>query len=362
MTPIGDDGAVQNGHQRTLYVSFLISLLWCAGLVFVLRRPLAEVRDSDTLHLLVLQLFQPGLLLAAIVAYAGSLLLRGWRWRLAVPDVQASLHLLTSISAIHAFWINVLPARSGELSFLHMARKYAGAPYAYSGGALYVVRLCDATVLAAYGTLSLCFLRPLQKSAQQEVWIGLFVGAAGLALAALWLSPRILRWQLAGPLPLGNRTRPFLRTVLQSLEYSHRRHRLLPILLLTVAAQGLVYLTYGFLMLGLGLLPLSLARALFALSLVEGASALPVHGLLSLGSQETVWVIGLGVQGIAPAHSVAAGLLLHASIVMLSTLFAAMGWLGLRSSKRHAPEDDVVRSPGPIRAAESSERESHAVQ
>jgi hypothetical protein len=95
-----------------------------------------------------------------------------------------------------------------------------------------------------------------------------------------------------------------------------------------------------------------LVRSLFAAVMVEAASVLPVHGVLSLGSQEAVWVAALGAQGTDAASAAGLGLCVHAALLVMSALAAAAASLARRAEQRPHRVGAGEREEPPVVAGE----------
>lgn len=304
-----------------------LAVLWCGGLLLVLWK-FAGLRPG-AFHLP--SVTQPALIAAAVAAYAASLFVRGERWRAALPDAGLSLGTFTRIATLHAFWVNVLPVRSGELSFPHLVRAHGGVAYARSLGVLYVVRLYDAAIIALYGVLALS-LAPLPVEALGgQLWRAVLIGTASLCAVFLLASAPVFR--LLSPLaprlvPAGWRPRVIgkLEEIGASVEACNARHMLMPLMGLTALSQGLICSIYWLILNALGL-SFPFGRALFVGSVVEAFSSLPIHGLLSLGSQEAVWVVTLGLERVPAVQAVGLGLCVHASFLAMSSVAAAVSGL-----------------------------------
>ncbi|HXE72757.1 MAG TPA: lysylphosphatidylglycerol synthase domain-containing protein, partial [Candidatus Nitrosotenuis sp.] len=153
------------------------------------------------------------------------------------------------------------------------------------------------------------------------VWAGVLALTAAAALGILLLAPLVtgqVLTLLGGRLP---RLLAPLATLRESLGRAGTARVLGAMLCLSLVSQTLIYLTYGLLLRAAGL-DVPLFGALLVFSLVEAASVLPVHGLLSLGSQEAVWAAGLNLLGVDALQGAAAGLLVHSGFLLFSSLAA----------------------------------------
>lgn len=299
---------------RLPWAGLALAAFWCLLLVALLGprwNPQAMAR--------LLAGSSPGWLAPALLAYALSLWIRSLRWSVVLGPVPLSPGQLLRATILQIWWVNVLPARTGDLSLLYLLRRHAQVAYARSAGALVAARLADLAVLAGTASASLIFLWDLVALA--EVWAGVLALTAAAALGILLLAPLVtgqVLTLLGGRLP---RLLAPLATLRESLGRAGTARVLGAMLCLSLVSQTLIYLTYGLLLRAAGL-DVPLFGALLVFSLVEAASVLPVHGLLSLGSQEAVWAAGLNLLGVDALQGAAAGLLVHSGFLLFSSLAA----------------------------------------
>src|SRR3989338_6450543 len=89
--------------------------------------------------------------------YCLALLLKAMRFRFFLSS-KISLSEMFSVVAAHSFWNNILPFRSGELSYIYLLRKYEAIGKGERVTSLIIARVFDALVVLIFFVFSAIFL------------------------------------------------------------------------------------------------------------------------------------------------------------------------------------------------------------
>ena len=244
------------------------------------------------------------------VSYA----VRAWRLVDYFPAVaRGRFPLMLRLTLQHNLFNHLLPARSGELSFPLLMKRWFDVPWATATAALLWLRLLDLHTLLAIGLLAL-----------GRAWLP--AGWWGPVLA-LWLALPVAAWLGHGPLRrrVERLRSPRLReTGLRAL--AGLREDGTAFLRSWAFTWGNWAVKLGVLIAVLGqLLPLPLPRLALAVTSGELTSVLPLHAPGGIGTYEAGVVAGLA--GAAPLSAAAAAAInLH---LFLLTLAALTGLLAL---------------------------------
>ncbi len=289
---------------RKIALSLLISLVFFAALLYFV--PPAELLET-------LSSLEPRVLLLSFALYSLSQLSRALRWKLLIRDL--SLRDLFLLNAVNILFNNVLPARTGELSWFYYARRL-GVNLGSSVWSFLVGRLYDLLSLAALFLLSylLVFYPPLTVPA--------LFGVALLSLALPFL--RLL-------LPTTGR----IGELREFLEREFTPHLSLRLILLSGLSTALKALSLYVLVGGM----LGVDPFLFTLGFAGGelTSVLPVHGFMGYGTYEAGFVLPLRLVGLEVGSAVKAGFLAHSFLLLSSAIWGAPATALLHTLSRRSP-------------------------
>jgi len=260
----------------------------------------------------------PGPLVAFAALMAASILVRAARFRVLLgPTVPLSL--LAGITMVRNLFVDLLPARAGELSFVYLLTTRAARPVEEALATIVLCVLLDVIALAPL--LLLAVLAIGGAVASMKVLVVGSIALAALAYLALRLAaPVSLRAaRLAERRAPGRiaRLAPRLRLLADSLATARTSRRLLPAFVLSVLLRVCKYGSVYCLMLavltplGYTVSRLAVVPVFVAAVSAEIAAALPLHGLGGFGTYETAWTLTFSRLGFPRDHAIASGVLGH---------------------------------------------------
>jgi glycosyltransferase 2 family protein len=284
--------------------------------------------------------------------------LRGWRWqRLVVPVRRVPFTRMLGYGLIGYLANNVLPARLGELVRCHYLGEREGLSRTTALGTVVVERVIDTTavVLIAAGAILLLSVRGVLVNA---VLVGVAVAALlVLALGGLLVAHRLPgasrvatladRWPQAGSLAIRLR---------DGLAVARHPRTLAEAIALTLAAWTMSVLAFAAAGQAIGV-QLPIGQAALMSASVALATAIPsAPGYL--GTFELAAVTVGQTFGLPPDRAFALALIVHAGILVVTTVggavaFLRMGWLGAHQDAAlggqpasSAPTGDAQRRRG----------------
>lgn len=326
--------------------AWLVSLAITVGLFAWL------LSDVDLRELAALATRAGPMPLAAFAALmAASILFRAARfWILlgrAVP-----LGLLTGITMVRNLFVDLLPVRMGELSYVYLVTSRTGRPVEEALATVVLAVLLDVIALAPLLVLAVLVIGGTLAAPAEVLMAGSVaiaaVGVVALRLAApvTVVAARVLERHAPAALA---RLAPRLRLLAATLAEARARGRLLPALglslLLRLCKYGSVYCLMlavltplGYTAANLGFFPVFIA----AIS-AEVAAALPLHGIGGFGTYETAWTLTFSRLGFPREHAIASGILGHlfgqvAEYVVGAAALAWIMWPGARLRRGRGPE------------------------
>ncbi len=256
------------------------------------------------------------LLLAGVVARAA----RFW----VLLGRRAPFPLLTGIVLARNLFVDLLPARLGELSYVYLLTARAGRPVEDGLASLMLAVAFDVVALAPL--LVLAVLVVGGGGAVAGPWLALAAVALGLvayagARVAAPIGMRLAAWIApAHAGPTGRRTQlaALIRKTADALATVWARGIFAQVLVLSMIVRVCKFGSYYFLVLAImGGLDLSASsfgifRVFLGVVGAELAAALPIHGIAGFGTFEAAWALSFTQLGFARADAIVSGILTHA--------------------------------------------------
>lgn len=297
---------------------WLASLVITGGIFWYL---LAQIDPAEILA--TARGMTPRYLWAFLALLLAGVITRAVRfWVLLGQNTRFSL--LTGIVLARNLFVDLLPARLGEFSYVYLLTTRAGRPVEDGLASLMLAVAFDVVALAPL--LVLAVLVVGGGGAVAGPWLALAAVALGLvayfvARMAAPIGMRIAEW--LAPAPTGATGRrvqlaALIRRTAEALGSVWTRGIFTPVLLLSMIVRVCKFGSYYFLVLaimgGLGLSASSLGffRVFLGVVSAELAAALPIHGIAGFGTFEAAWAFSFTQLGFARSDAIVSGILAHA--------------------------------------------------
>lgn len=269
----------------------------------------------------------PWVYLLAFSLHMATYCLRALRfWLLIPPGLRPKYRRVWVLSGAHNLASYLLPAKTGEASWVVYLRTFTGVPSSPGIASLVVSRLLDAAVLASALSIACLYLATSGQHGQLEeiAKYGAPLALTGVGLAALSIrgdllvhllskamrSARLHRWEK------GERLVQKITEIAHAMRAASSGHRLSLAALLTIPVWLCIFGFYAVLARGMGIDEgfeggLSFPEAVFGSSLAVLANLLPVNGAAGVGTQELGWTTGFVLIGITESRALVVGLAVH---------------------------------------------------
>ena len=232
------------------------------------------------------------------------------------------LRLLSGIVMARNLFVDLLPARLGELSYVYLLTKRTGRPVEDGFASLMLAVAFDVVALS-----------PLLLLAVLVVGGGEALAGPGFAVAAIGLGTLAYAGaRLAGPVGLRvavwlgtedptrwrGRATALIRKTAVALEDAWTRRIGLPVLAISVVVRLAKFGSYYFLVLaimdplGYSVSELGFFPVFLGVVSAELAAALPIHGIAGFGTFEAAWAISFTQLGFSREDAIISGILVHA--------------------------------------------------
>lgn len=278
----------------------------------------------------------PGTFAAAFGLHVLSYLFRARRFQLLVPAAERPpLAEVITASAAHNLAVQVLPAKTGELTLIVYLRGRSGVSGSAATASLLVSRLLDVLMLGALGGLAAVVVAREQGGLALALAGGLFVGAllVTLVFARATRLTDGLACRLASRGPRGERASEIIGRLGSALESAGHRSSLVPALLLSIPLWLCVFGFWVTLASGLGLPEhIGFLDNTFATASAQIGSLVPLAAFGGIGPMEAGWQLGYGILGVDLDTALAVGLSTH--LVQLFNVAVFGGLAHLRMAVR----------------------------
>jgi len=162
----------------TKYIALFLTIILVALL-------LTQV-SSDTI-ISIISHINPVYLLAGFMLYASSYFFRAWRFHLLL-NREVSIKDLFNIVCVHNATNNLLPARTGELSYIYLLKKINNKTVGDGIATLVVSRIFDFIALIILFFFAIVLITDIPKIIMDALWIIAFFGIFLLIVLVILLT------------------------------------------------------------------------------------------------------------------------------------------------------------------------------
>ncbi len=312
----------KNGQGRKNLFRFVASLVISAGLLVFLFRYI----DVKALKNLFLHLYIPALLIYFALLVCG-IIFRTWRYKLMLPGVSIGFLGLAGVTMIRNLFVDFLPARIGELSFIWVLNKRYKVAVELGGSAFVGAFVFDLIALFPLLVVAIS-LSPLHAQEVGKWLMVLFSGAFVFLGAVIVFAKRILpvfiawaRW----PRVMGFMKRVHIVHVVyekimetaEQLVILSKRGIGGRLFLLSLGVRLSKYISLFFLFyavvrsMGITFQQLNPFTIFSGTAFTEVSSLLPIQGLASMGTWEATWAAVFIFFGFSKETAILSGIGVH---------------------------------------------------
>lgn len=276
----------------------------------------------------------------AFIFYILSYLLRALRWQLMLEG-SIPLPQLFHIVILHTVANNIMPFRSGELSFLYFCKKLKNIPLKVSTTVLVGARVADLLSLGILFLLSLALL----KVSLTRILIAVLILVILILVA--FLLPHILK--LANPAL--KKISPKLASQAEEAQHLYLELWKGKKLLFLLSTTLLIWVVkfFSFYIIVRHFLPahygINYWQVVLGSTASELSAALPLQTFAELGMFEAGWTGAFVLMGMNRADSVTIGFLLHMVMLIFSLILGVPAYLLFAYKHIKGVKDEKVLHP-----------------
>lgn len=277
------------------------------------------------------------ILILCFMIYLLKCVLRSIRFNITLNG-RVGVSNLFKIVAIHQLFNGLLPARTGEFSYIYLLGKKEDIPAGQSSASLMIARVFDFIVFILFIIFSLGLMRNSLPFTSQQVGIAIIVLSViliGIILLFLkadvclrFLEHLLYKSRLRKGRFVNYITRKLIEAKVGFCETKLPK-KLLSIFMLSFGVLILTYYgTYLFLSsigIRIGFLQFAIAMSLTILTLL-----LPIQGIGNLGTYEGTFVLGLAIFGISENIALPVVFSLHLISYIFFIVTGIWGWITMK--------------------------------
>lgn len=274
---------------------------------------------------LVLKNIKVTFLLAALLVYVVMNFGRTFRFS-ALLKKKLNFSKLLHITLAHSFLNSILPAKSGELSYLYYLKQDGRVSAGESLASLFVARVFDTVAVIVLILVALVFIGPAIFNVGQVTVLALSGLAATLVVLLVFIlfHQRILTalrffFTLVrlDRLALGSKVLQRLQEAVVEVSRINERSRLTPTIGWTLIIWLLNASHFWLLVLGFGL-KMSFIQAVFINGFPALARAIPFYTVGNFGLFEGTTVAGMVLVGFAKTEAISFSVIVHVAQIVIS--------------------------------------------
>lgn len=233
-------------------------------------------------------------LLLSLVLFSFTQLIRAWRWQVLSWNHKIHLGKSLPLTAIHVGLGHLLPMRLSDVALVGLFKRYAYLPAGNGAATVMLAKIMD--VIAMGFVVACSFAAGLSGSV---VYVA--ASASVLGVLSLFFLPSILSL-FTRPIKAitgeGRITNGW-KEMIKATKINRKRRPAVSLAMgLSIAGWTVkLFMFYAFLR-AVGVDDLPMWQIFTASAVTDLTMALPVHGLLSLGTVEAGWVAGFALTGV----------------------------------------------------------------
>ncbi len=268
----------------------------------------------------------PGLLFAAFLLFTANVVLKAMRWLFLDVSGNSGFGVSMAVTSVHVGLAHLLPFRLGDLAFVAMFRRFGDVPVGYGTAGMVFSKFVDLIALGM--VMSACMIFAPMESALSAP-AAVFLGIAGiLSLASvIGFLKRPMKWILSKLMP-GDRTF-WMDDLLKASSLEGRKKKIAAAIAISVLVWLAKLYMFSLILKAVGVKEIPTWKIFMAGGVMNLVMALPIHGLLNLGTTEAGWTAAFAMVGITGGNAafdvVQVGFAVHIVWICMAVLLLLFG-------------------------------------
>ena len=282
----------------------------------------------------------PIYIIIGFILYLGTYFFRALRFHILL-NKKVSIKHLFSIVCVHNMANNVLPARTGEISYVYLSRKLHNIPAGEGVASLMVARIFDFTTISFLFFISTIFIRDLPEIVSKVIWVivGLLVFVLLLFLALVFFGEIFVDITRRVANGINALRFSFVQYLLRKIDETAQSFKLMNskklwggIFVTSIMIWCFQYSMLYILAKGMNI-SLAFWCMIFALTFVFFTAILPIQTIGGFGIMEGGWALGFIIMGISKEIAISSGFGFHVILYVYFLILGLYGGLTLKRQK-----------------------------
>lgn len=296
---------------------------------------LSQVSVADVVTTLVG--INPVYLVAGFVLYASSYFFRAVRfWFLLNGEV--GMRDLFKVVCVHNMMNNLLPARTGELSYVYLLKRIHARPVGEGIATLVVARVFDSIVIISLLFTTGFFVQDIPGVISDFLWI-IYLFLLFFVILLIVLVPfghrvmqiieKLLNYCRLTTTKLGDYVLRKGYEVVDSFKRIDVWKSVIPIFIVSISTGLASFSALYLILLGMNI-SLPIQNVIFGATFILLASVLPIHGIAGFGTTEALWTLVYIPLGMTLNDAIISGFGYHILILLFTLILGLSGSLVLK--------------------------------
>jgi len=322
-------------NQRFVKIVSIVITVILLAILFI------QVSIKDIIN--ILTNINPLYLLVGFIIYSCTYILRAVRFHLLL-NKEVSIKDLFHIECVHYMMNNLLPARTGELSYIYLLKTEQNKPTGEGLATLVIARIFDFIIISIFFLLFSLFVKDLMPDFSILIDLGI-----------LFLFFMIIL--LFGLLFYGHHILKVFESIAQYINFKtfHAGDYItkkgeetivcfekfktgntgmhLSVILISVAIWVLEYSLFYLIAISMGI-HLEPVQVLFASSFAVFSTVLPIQGIGGFGTTEAGWALGFIAVGVSKDVAINTGFGFHLIILLYTLSLGIFGYVNIHYSRK----------------------------
>jgi len=316
-------------HKLPVKILTLIITVILVALLFTQ----IDLKDVIT----TLQNINPIYLLAGFMVYTCSYFFRAWRFHILL-NREVGLKDLFDIECVHNAVNNLLPARTGELSYVYLLKRINNKTTGEGIATLVVARIFDLIALIILFFIATFLIIAIPKIILDALWIIAIFAFFLLIILVLILTRGekfvtgvqnvVRKLHCENNRGVNYLIRKGFETV-ESLDKIQMKKSFAALIASSLLIWGFNYFIVYLLMIGMNF-QISILLVILGGTFILLTTVLPIQGIAGFGTTETIWTLVFVPLGLSLDQAIISGFCYHIVIILYFMILGIYGWIAVR--------------------------------
>jgi glycosyltransferase 2 family protein len=280
----------------------------------------------------------PFCLLAAFGLYICTYFFRAWRFHILL-NKEVSIKDLFHIEGVHNMMNYLLPARTGELSYVYLLKTEQNKTTAEGLASLIIARIFDFIIISILFLLFFLFVHDLPPAVIAAVFLGILVlflmvsflfGLLFYGNAFLKIQKEFAYYLNFGTIPVGDYITKKSEEIIDCFEKfkTDRSEIHISVIILSTGIWVMSYSVYYLIAISMHI-PSDTIQILFAVSFAVFSTVLPIQGIGGFGTMEGGWALGFISVGLSKEVAINTGFGFHLVLLAFCISLGISGYVNI---------------------------------